>query len=139
MIGQANGHTVRDVRSPERPVGDMFQELARDTSRLVSLELELAKTELTEKISATGKDAGMVAAGGLIAYAGLLAIIAGVILALSLLIPTWLSALIVGIVVALIGYGVLQKALNSMKKRSLAPKQTIESLKQDQQWLKEQV
>jgi hypothetical protein len=64
----------------ERTLGEMFAELSRETRTLVQQELQLAKTELTEKASKMGKGVGLLVGGGLIAYGGLLAIIAAMVL-----------------------------------------------------------
>jgi len=122
----------------ERSLGELFSELARDTSTLVSQEITLAKTEMTQKASRVGKDVGFLAAGGAVAYAGLLAILAGVIVLLGQVIPMWLSALLVGLVVAGVGYFLVRKGLDALKREDLAPRQTIETLKEDQQWAKDQ-
>jgi len=125
-------------RQDERSLGELFSELARETSTLVHQEVQLAKTEMTQKATLVGKDAGMIGAGGAVAYAGFLAIIAGVILVLGLVIPMWLSALIVGIVVAGIGYFLINRGISSLKRSSFTPDQTIESLKEDTEWAKQQ-
>jgi len=123
----------------ERSLGELFGDLARDTATLVSQEVTLAKTEMTAKATRVGKDIGFLAVGGMIAYAGLLAIIAGVILLLDAIVPLWVSALIVGLVVAAVGYFLVQRGLTALKREDLTPRQTIESLKEDTQWAKEQV
>jgi hypothetical protein len=122
----------------ERSLGELFSELARDTSTLVSQEITLAKTEMTQKASRVGKNVGFLAAGGAVAYAGLLAILAGVIVLLGQVIPMWLSALLVGLVVAGVGYFLVRKGLDALKREDFAPRQTIETLKEDQQWAKDQ-
>jgi hypothetical protein len=122
----------------ERSLGELFSELARDTSTLVSQEITLAKTEMSQKASRVGKDVGFLAAGGAVAYAGLLAILAGVIVLLGQVIPMWLAALLVGLVVAGVGYFLVRKGLDALKREDLAPRQTIETLKEDQQWAKDQ-
>ena len=123
----------------ERSLGELFGDLARDTATLVSQEVTLAKTEMTAKATRVGKDIGFLAVGGMIAYAGLLAVIAGVILLLDAIVPLWVSALIVGLVVAGVGYFLVQRGLSALKREDLTPHQTIESLKEDTQWAKEQV
>jgi len=123
----------------DRSLGDLFGELTRETSTLVRQEMQLAKTELTQKASSVGKDVGSLAVGGAIAYAGLLALIAAVIIGLGSIIPMWLSALLVGVVVAGIGFFMLQKGLSALKQQSLAPKLTIETVKEDAEWAKEQM
>jgi len=122
----------------ERSLGELFSELAQETSTLVRQEVQLAKTEMGQKASRVGKDVGFLAAGGAVAYAGLLAILAGVIVLLGQVIPMWLSALLVGLVVAGVGYFLVRKGLDALKREDLAPRQTIETLKEDQQWAKDQ-
>jgi TRAP-type C4-dicarboxylate transport system permease small subunit len=124
----------------ERSLGDLFGDLARDMGTLVSQEMTLARTELTEKASRVGKDIAMLAAGGLVAYAGLLAIIAAAIVLLADLgVPLWASALIVGVVVAIVGYLLVQRGISALRRQDLTPHQTIQSIKEDTQWAKEQI
>jgi hypothetical protein len=124
----------------ERSLGDLFGDLARDMGTLVSQEMTLARTELTEKASRVGKDIAMLAAGGLVAYAGLLAIIAAAIVLLADLgVPLWASALIVGVVVAIVGYLLVQRGISALRRQDLTPHQTIQSIKEDTEWAKEQI
>jgi hypothetical protein len=124
----------------DRSLGELFGDLARDMGTLVSQEVTLARTELTQTASRVGKDIAFLAVGGMIAYAGLLAIVAAVIILLATYgVPWWLSALIVGLVVAGVGYVLVQRGLAALKREDLAPRQTIESLKEDAQFAKEQV
>lgn len=123
----------------ERPIGEMFQELAQDARELVSLEVALAKTELSEKAAQAGKGVGFMAAGGFVIYAGFLAIMFAVIVALANLIPAWLSALLVGVVVGLIGYALVRKGMGNLKGDKLAPRQTLDTLKEDKEWAQNQV
>lgn len=129
---------MQQQQKDERSIGDLFAELATETSTLVRQEVQLAKTELTQKVTSAGKDAGMIGAGGALAYAGLLALIAAVIIGLGQLIPMWLSALIVGLVVVGIGYMLIQSGLKALKSIDPAPRETIETLKEDKEWVKEQ-
>lgn len=129
---------TQQQHSDERSLGELFAELARETSTLVRQEVELAKTELSQKASQVGKDAGMIGAGGAVAYAGLLALIAGVIIGLGEFIPLWISAILVGLVVAGIGYVMLQRGRDGLKRADLTPRQTIATLKEDTEWVKDQ-
>jgi len=123
----------------ERSLGELFAELARETSTLVRQEMALARTELTQKAAQVGRDSEKIGIGGAIAYAGFLAIVAALILGLGQLFPLWLSALIVGLVVAGVGYAVLQSGVSALKRANLAPQETIETLKEDAEWAKDQI
>ena len=121
----------------DRSLGELFSELSQETTTLIRQEVNLAKTEMSQKASRVGKDVGFMAAGGAVAYAGLLAIISGVIALLALVIPLWLSALLVGLVVAAIGYFLVRRGLDALKQEDLAPRETIETLKEDKEWAKD--
>ena len=124
----------------ERSLGDLFGDLARDMGTLVSQEVALARTELTQKAVQVGKDIAILAVGGLVAYAGLLALIGGVIFLLAERgLPLWASAMLVGGIIAIIGYVLVQRGITALKQQDLTPRQTIESLKEDTKWAKEQV
>ena len=122
----------------DRSLGELFSELAQETSTLVRQEVNLAKVEMSHKASRAGKQVGVLAAGGAVAYAGLLAILAALITLLDNVMPLWLSALLVGIVVAVVGYLLVRRALDALKREDFAPRQTMETLKEDQQWAKDQ-
>jgi hypothetical protein len=126
-------------RREERSLGELFAELASETSTLVRQEFQLAKTELSQKAAHAGRNAGLIGAGGAVAYAGLLALVAAAIIGLGYFIPLWLSALIVGLVAAGIGYALLQTGLSALKRMDPTPRQTVESLREDKEWAKEQL
>jgi len=120
-------------------IGELFADLTRDMSTLVRQEVQLAKTEVTQKATRAGKDVGYIAAGGLLAYTGFLALVAAVIIVLGTVgVPWWLSALLVGLVVAAVGYFLIMKGRDALKRLEMAPRQTIETLKDDAEWAKEQ-
>lgn len=124
----------------ERSLGELFGELTREVTTLVRQEATLAKTEITQKISLVGKDVAMLAAGGAVAYAGLLAIVAAVIIGLANAgLPWWASALLVGIVVAGTGGFLVQRGMNALKHEDLAPRETLETVKEDTQWARRQI
>ncbi len=125
-------------RREDRSLGELFAELTKETTSLVRQEVALAKTEMSQKATEAGKDIGFLGAGGALAYAGLLAIIAGIILALGELIPLWVSALLVGLLVAAIGYFLVRRGLNALKQVKPVPEQTIQTLKEDKEWAKDQ-
>lgn len=123
----------------DRSLGELFGALADETKTLVNQEVALAKMEASQKAKEAGKGVAVLAAGGFLAYAGLLAVIAAIIILVGQFVPMWVSALIVGIVVALIGYLLVQKGLSELKAENLTPKQTVGSLKENKEWLQSQV
>jgi hypothetical protein len=127
------------VRKEERSIGELFSELANETSTLIRQEVALAQVEITQKAASAGKNVGYLAAGGFVGYAGLLAIIAGVIMGLSYFIPAWLAAIIVGAIIAVVSYVLVSSALTSLRNMDVKPTETVESIKEDARWLKNQV
>ena len=124
----------------DRSLGELFAELAREMTTLVSQEVQLAKTEMSQKASRMAKDIGFLVVGGAVVYAGFLAIMAAVIILLATAgVPWWLSALLVGLVVAGVGYFLIQKGRQALAREDLTPRQTVETLKEDTQWAKEQI
>ncbi len=124
----------------ERSIGELFGDLARDTGTLVRHEVALARTEITHTAARAGRDIGVLAIGGAVAYAGFLALVAAVIIGLAAAgLDWWLAALIVGVIIAGIGAVMVQRGLGALRQEHLVPRQTIETLKDDVEWAKEQV
>jgi hypothetical protein len=129
-----------ELRQQERSIGELFGQLTQDMTLLVRQEIQLARTEMSEKLSRFTTNILSVGAGGFVAYLGGLALVAAAILALRDLanISLALSALIVGAILAIVGYVMLQRGLKELKRVDLAPRRTVETLKDDVQWAKEQ-
>ena len=123
----------------ERSLGDLFSDLAAETSTLVRQEVALAQTELTQKATSVGKNIGFLVVGGAVGYAALLAALAALIIGLANFIPAWASALIVAVVVGIVAFLLISSALKSLKTTELTPRETVKSLKEDAEWLKNQV
>jgi hypothetical protein len=131
---------AQPITKEERSLGDLFSELASETSTLVKQEVALAQTELTQKATKVGKNVGYLVVGGAVAYAALLAFVAGLIIVLGNALDNhWLAAFIVGIVIAVAAVVMIMSALSALKATGLTPTQTVETIKEDAQWLKDQV
>ncbi|CAN5473305.1 hypothetical protein BH23ACI1_BH23ACI1_02930 [soil metagenome] len=119
----------------DRSIGELFAELSRETGVLVRKEVELATTEMTNKAKVAGTHAGLVAAGGALAHAGLLVLLAAIVIGLAQLgVTPWLSALIVAILTMGIGYFLVNTGLTRLRQTSVTPTQTVESLKETARW-----
>jgi hypothetical protein len=129
----------QQMAKEERSLGELFSELANETGTLVRQEVALAQAEITQKATSVGKNVGYLIVGGAVGYAAALALIAALIIGLSNFIPAWASALIVGAVIAIAAYMMISSALAALKKTNLTPRETVETLKEDAQWLKNQL
>src|SRR5919112_146033 len=132
---QEDNSTEQQQRE-ERSIGELFAELSQKTTTLVRQEIQLAKAEMSQKASRVGKNVGFLIIGGVVAYTGLLAIVAAVIIVLGGVIPLWLSALVVGLVIAALGLFLVVKGANTLRQEDPAPQETIETLKEDREWLR---
>jgi len=130
----------------DHSLASLIRELRDESTTLLRQEVALAKTEMAEKAAMIGRNSIYLAIGGLVAYAGLIFILVSVmrLMWLGLLkaglsdsVAQWLAPAIVGLIVAGIGYGLIQKAKSTLSRESIAPTKTIQSLKEDKQWTQE--
>jgi len=105
---------------------------------LIRQEATLASTELSRKVTVAGRSVGMLALGGLVVYAGFLALMAAGIIVLAHVIEWWVAALMVGLIVAGGGYLLVRRSLDALRHLDLAPRQTVATLKEDLAWAKDQ-
>jgi len=131
---------MNENRSLEnRPLGDLFGDLATEMSNLVRQEVSLAKVEVAQKARYVGRNIGYLVVGGAVAYAALLAIVAAIIMLLARVLPNWGATLVVGVVVGIVGWVLIGKALIALQQTDLTPRETVETLKEDATWMKEQI
>lgn len=124
---------------PDRSLGTLFSELTRETATLFRQEIRLAKTEMSDKVRQAGRGAIEIVAGGLVLFVAFQALVLTAILALANAVEPWLAALIVAVAVAAIGGAVLYMGLKNLRRDSLAPKATIDSMRDNTRWAKEQL
>jgi hypothetical protein len=135
--------TVRE----ERSLGELLRELSTETSELLRKEVELAKAEAAEKVSFGLARVGEIAVGGGIALMGGLVLLAAAVTGLTALLDTFMSTelaafvapLLLGAVLAFLGWSKIQKALNLIRSEGVAPRLTKQSLQENKIWLKEKI
>jgi VIT1/CCC1 family predicted Fe2+/Mn2+ transporter len=129
-----------DARRDERSLGDLFGDLSRQLSTLIRKEIDLARTEMTNRARSATQDAALIGAGGALAYAGVLVFLGAVVLLLvDAGLEPWLAALLVAVVAIAIGGALVWRGREGLKQTSLTPERTIETLKDDAEWAKEQI
>ena len=141
MASIPHQNTPQDDYAQGRSLVGLFSDLWRETQTLVHQEAQLAKAELSQKVSQVATGAGEIAGGGLILFAGFIVLLFAAVGALQLLIQSehsvWLAPLIVGVIVMIVGYVLLSRGRKQMQAESLAPERTIESLQRDARLAKE--
>jgi len=129
----------RSTNLENKPLGDLFGDLASEMSNLVRQEVALARVEISQKAKYAGRNIGYLVVGGAVAYAALLAVLAAVIMLLDKVMPAWGAALLVGVVVAAIGWLLIGKAMSALQEMEVTPRETVETLKEDAAWMKQQI
>lgn len=130
----------QQMMKQEASLGDLFADLAEKTGTLIRQEAALVQTEMTAKAVAASRNIGFLAVGAFVAYTAVLVLVAALVAGLyALNVPVWASALIVGVAFAIAAYVLINSALNALKRTQWAPKESIESIKEDAKWLKNQV
>jgi hypothetical protein len=125
-------HTVNESDTSQRTTAELVKTASEQISRLVRDELRLAQAEVAQKGKHAGIGAGLFGAGGLIALYGVAAILTAVVLLLAYVMPAWVAAVIVGVlllgvagVLALLGKKQVQQATPPV------PENTVENVKAD--------
>jgi hypothetical protein len=94
-----------------RSLKGLVSDLKRDAALLAKQEVALAKTAAKEKVTTVAKKAGFFGAAGILGYAGFLVLLAAVVLAIIAIgVVAWLATLLVGIVVLLGAFLLVQRA-----------------------------
>jgi membrane protein implicated in regulation of membrane protease activity len=123
-----------------RSVPDLIGDLLQQTSSLVQKEVQLARAELSEKLSVMGGAAASIGVAAALLMAALVIILQGIAaLLVTFGLSTWVSSLIVGVVVAVIAYVLLRAGVNRMKSASLTPDRTVHQVSRDATMAKEAV
>jgi len=127
----------------ERGLAELFSDLWRETSTLVHDEAELLRVEMAQKAAEARNAAIALAAGGMVLFAGLIILLFSAVGALDLFIPSehagWLSPLIVGLAVIIVGAVALSAGLTQLKRTRARPERALESLREDARVVKEQM
>ena len=124
----------------EPSLGELFKELAQESSTLLKQEMALAKSEMRENLRSAVKDVAMMAAGGAVLMVGALVLIAFLVVLIGDLIDNyWLGALIIGLLFAIIGWVMLSRGKSNLADGDLRPETTIRTLQEDKRWAQNEV
>jgi hypothetical protein len=123
----------------ERPLATLLSDLTAETVLLVRQEMALLKAELREKLNRARRGALGLGVGAMITYSGWLALVAAMVLALSLALPSWLAAAIVGIVIIALGSVFTLISKQRLDAQALLPRRTLRTLREDEAWLRERL
>jgi uncharacterized membrane protein YqjE len=120
-------------------LGSLITGIIKDLQDLLRAEVQLAKTELREDASAVGKAIAFIAAGAFIGLVGFIFLIQAIVWILDEFMNDWIAAGIVALALLLIAAILAMSGRSKLSQASLKPEQTIDTLKEDQQWAKQQI
>ena len=126
-----------EMDMPRESFGELISQLANDSAALVRDEIDLAKQEMREKIASFRSAVMLIAVGAVVGLLAVLALIAAAIVGLGHVVGMGTSALIVGIALAVFAGIPIFMGLGRLRRTSLKPEQTIETLEEDKEWLKQ--
>jgi uncharacterized membrane protein YqjE len=126
-----------DVPRMDRSLGELFSDLSQQTGDLIRKEMRLARVELREKLADVGKQAMMIGVAMAFGLAAVVTIAAAItLLLIEVGVVAWLAAAITAAVLGLTAYVLAQSGMSALRRKSIAPVETIHSLKETTQWLK---
>lgn len=123
----------------EHSLGELFGRMTTDVGNLISTQVELAKVEIKEEVTRAGKGAGMVGGGGLAAVLALLLLSFAVAFWIADAIDnTGTAFLIVGLVYAAVAAVLVLMGKQKITSATPIAEQTIEEIKEDVEWARQQ-
>lgn len=128
---------MSDVHGDET-TGELIARLSSQTSELLRGEIRLAQAEITQKVRYAGFGAGAFGAAGVLAVYGGGALVATAIIALALVLPAWLAALVVTLALFVLAGIAAVVGRNQVKNAAPpVPERAVEGLKTDVRTVKE--
>lgn len=131
----------RPLSAPEQDasVVGLLRQLSREVPDLFSKELALAKAELQASLTTLKAGIAGVAGGAIVLLAGFIILLMSAVYGLSMVMAPWLAALIVGVVVMIVGFVMLQSGKKQFEPSHFKPERTLGALNKDQEALRRKV
>jgi len=122
----------------DRPFSRILQEIVNHLTEIIRSEFRLAQTEVRRDLTQVAKASVLFVVAGVFALYALGFILVAAVYALGTVVAPWIAALIVGVGIAMAAAICLQVGRTRMKRASLKPDETIESLQENITWMKKQ-
>lgn len=135
LAGVGNGN----ASNAQRSFSDVLQDIVGNIQQIIRAEVRLAQVEIKEKANQASKPAGVLDPGIVLGLYGLGFLLLAAVYGLSLALPAWLAALIVGVVMAIIAGGLVASGLTKLRNTNSAPEKTAQTMKENVEWAKEQI
>ena len=139
MAQQSQGPGLQtEPKQAEKSLGELFGDMTSEVSALMRKEVELAKAEIKEEVGRAGKAGGMLGAGAGAGYFALLFVSLALAWLLDQALPIALAFFLVGVLYAVAAAVLITRGREQMKRVDPVPRQTVETLKEDAEWVKAQ-
>lgn len=122
-----------------RSVPEVLQDIVGNIQEIIRSEFSLAKVEIKQEAAQAKGPAIMWLVGGALGLYALGFLLLTAIFGMATVMPIWLAALIVGFVLTVVSAALLSAAGKRLKQVHKVPERTIETLKENVQWAKEQI
>lgn len=129
---------VRGSEHGSPTIAGLLQEIVSNVQGIIRSEVRLAKAEVRDDVATMARAAAMLAVGAVLGAYALGIILLFVVYALRGPLPDWAAALIVGLAVAAAAGVLVLLGLKRIRSVNPAPEQTIDSIKEDVQWVRQQ-
>jgi hypothetical protein len=137
MQSQKQAIDIKTENQRRESLTDLIGDLASQSAGLVRDEVALAKQELSEKLVSLRSGVITLGFGASLAMSAFLVLCAAAVAGLAEYLKVWQAALIVGGLLALIAGILVSMGISRLTQTSLKPKQTIKTLEENKEWLKE--
>jgi uncharacterized membrane protein YqjE len=123
----------------QRSVPEVLQDIVGNLQDIIRSEFRLAKTEITEEASKAARPAAAFGMGLISGIYGIGFMLLAAVYGLSTVMPAWLAALLVGVILAIVAVAVIGSSKEKLRRTNLSPDKAIKSLEENVQWAKHQI
>ena len=122
-----------------RSVPEVLQDIVGNIEEIIRSEFRLAKAEVKQEASKAAPGLKMIVVGAAIGFYALGFLIFTLVMGLATMMATWLAAFIVGGILGLSALVLIASASKRLKQVNAVPERTIETMKENVQWAKNQI
>lgn len=126
-----------------RGIGALLGSLAEESAALVRCEVKLARLEIVEVLGSVGRGSAFTALAAVLGLLGALSLLTGLILLVGdQWLPGdryWLAALVIAVITGALAAWLMRRGTALLSPSRLVPDETVETLKEDKEWLKRQL
>ncbi|MGC2768399.1 MAG: phage holin family protein [Candidatus Acidiferrum sp.] len=123
----------------QRSVPEVLQDIVGNLQDIIRSEFRLAKTEIKEEASKAARPAAAFGVGLISGIYGIGFMLLAAVYGLSTVMPAWLAALLVGIILAIVAGAFIGSGREKLKRINLIPDKAIKSLEENVEWSKHQI